>query len=941
MHLSAMARRSPRGLPTPTVADPVLQSWVNQVAERMRQLEADVEAVSPGRAPEPGVALPRDGKALAYLAQRLGAEAPARPAGASWDLRLQRLFGAHPWESTRPTLAVGQELWCSDAPVSGAGRVPVPDAAWSEPVVCGSGPAAEFHEVALRQAAALADPAPAVPARASYDFGTGLLAGLGRWSVERPDYDGATQQVWGTAAVASNEDSPDGVHVFRPGDWSRPQVWEAEGDVRIAYRRFDREATAADMPRPNPGPALPPAGWFLTPGDVPEGPGIIHHVAGHRPAGLIDWTWQGPPVPWGGADGIVPVLLLAPPEFVTDATSFTGLSIASWSPRWARQVAQFRQGDEVLAEVLVDFDMNTNTVTPTVVRGHADEVAQLGAGLSNSAAALAGPAVDAMGVGTSFVGSAWRRGGSGPWTRIDLTGRSAAALDQLLGAAPAPGDRDRRVRWQARTHGLARRDVLATLLGTRAVLYATALAPGLPKELGGMGRVRAWARGVGSVSWRWQPVPNAASYEWQARAPGAAAWGPTTTQGSIIAAIDGLAAGASREIRARAVGGDGTRTGWMEGPAMSPLAAGQTLNPPLALGATAVGPTIVSLSWDPPGANRPDDLPVDSYVVSCDPPAGSLAAAATVRTGRLHEVTGLAASTLYRFSVRALYEKGSLTSAAAAASATTLRVGSGWAPPRSPSASVVRVAGGEDSVQVTWDGPDPASGELGAVRGYTVALGGRRADVAGRANTTHTFEAVADGHHRGWVHANYRAPLRSPDVPFDVVVGGRQPPALVGANGLDADTIEVRWRPAAATAADVTGWRVELGGEVRGRLDAAQRTATFHGLAPATEYTAAVSAWYAGGESPRVEAVASTEAAAVSVRLFAARPVGRTVEVDAVVVGGSEPYSYSWSGGAAGATPYLRSYTFPAAGTYTVSCRVTDSSVPAQTVTGSVEVTVA
>ena len=144
MHLSAMARRSPRGLPTPTVADPVLQSWVNQMSEQMRRLEADVDAVSSGRAPEPGVALPRDGTALAYLALPSGAEAPARPTGASWDLSLQRLFSAHPWDSARPSLAAGQLLWCSDAPVSGAGRVPVPDAAWSAPVVCGGGPGQGF-----------------------------------------------------------------------------------------------------------------------------------------------------------------------------------------------------------------------------------------------------------------------------------------------------------------------------------------------------------------------------------------------------------------------------------------------------------------------------------------------------------------------------------------------------------------------------------------------------------------------------------------------------------------------------------------------------------------------------------------------------------------------------------------------------------------------------
>ena len=342
---------------------------------------------------------------------------------------------------------------------------------------------ATFQELHIFQMVEIGDPVPSVPARATLNLSTQAVAGIGSWLEARPSFDPTatpptsteTHQIYSTIATANHQDAVNNIFSFQESDWATAFVVGSQGALDTIYRGFDRAVTNADTPVS--GPLNPPAGWFDTPEEV-TGAGKIYQLTGGRADQSPTWVWKGPPVPYEGDDGLT---IEATPPVTFYANENPEVS-GNWRPANQRTMARWLRSGEVLCELSVDFDMNypdgeTISVTrpvPNLVRGRTGELPD---GYQNDNPNAA-PVSNETGISETFLGSCYRFGGTGQWTRIDITGTPAAtALVQTLPAgqaAPTGGATDRRLFYDGNTFGTSERCIFGTYLNTRACLAATA-----------------------------------------------------------------------------------------------------------------------------------------------------------------------------------------------------------------------------------------------------------------------------------------------------------------------------------------------------------------------------------------------------------------------------------------------------------------------------------
>ena len=328
-----------------------------------------------------------------------------------------------------------------------------------------------FRELALFQSAAIAASAPTVPASATVNLSTLATTGLGSWSTGRPIFNPTSHQLWQTIAVANAQDAVNDVFSFQASDWSTPVVTDGSGDLEVVYRRYDRTPTNADTPPA--GSAYPPSGWHDTPEQVPADNGLIYQVVGHRVSRQASWTWAGPPLRYEGADSIRI-------ETDNDVALFLNVSddsthLNNWRPRHQRATAKWVENDATVLEFLVDFTMvdtlggtaqfPVGIPVPSLVIGAAAQMERL-SGYQNTNPNLA--PLDDNGVSTTFLGVAYRLGGTGAWTRVTFTGTQRRMA--TIGTAPTGGNRDRQVHVDATTFGDNPRCVFVDYLGARACL---------------------------------------------------------------------------------------------------------------------------------------------------------------------------------------------------------------------------------------------------------------------------------------------------------------------------------------------------------------------------------------------------------------------------------------------------------------------------------------
>ena len=324
---------------------------------------------------------------------------------------------------------------------------------------------------------------PQVPSAATLDLVTFVSGGLGLWSPRLPSFNPRTEQVWGSTAVANSSDTTRNAagnpqFSFDAGDWATPQIVNADGDLDICYRYINKEAvTAADTPADST--TFPPTGWVDDPADLTSGTGFIYQSTGYRRGGQQTWTFTQP-VRYEGADGISFFVRTGTLQFISTETDVS--NVAAWVPAHQRSFVEFRRGDEVLLQFVQDFDMVTpgGTVrqrpTPEVVRGRTDELALLGSQYQNANPNTT--PVDPDGISDNFLGACYRRGNTGAWTKVDISGTPASSvLRQTLGSAPAAGEIDERITYDAFTYGEAERCVFVTFLGNTACMNAIAIAP--------------------------------------------------------------------------------------------------------------------------------------------------------------------------------------------------------------------------------------------------------------------------------------------------------------------------------------------------------------------------------------------------------------------------------------------------------------------------------
>ena len=363
-----------------------------------------------------------------------------------------------------------------------------------------------YREADLFQALPISQAAPAVPARATFNFATFELTGIGTWSATRPVYNPATHQVWGTTAVANTQDALNDVFSFDPSDWATPVLVNSSGDLDLCYKRFDKvDVVASDSPPA--GNLFPPATWHDSPDQVPAGEGKIYQVAGHRNSGQAQWTFSRPPVPYEGDDGIS--MEVSPRAlFISNDRTFT---TESFDPQTLRVHATWRRAGQTLLEVFADFDVidtagGVSNVegkpVPSFVSGDPEEMAAL-FGYQNTNPNKTPK--DTNGVAIDFRGIAYRFGSTGNWTRSPLgtSGGSAYA-----GTAPAPGMVDRRVHFDTLTFGASPRCIFVTFLSNRACLSAETIVPNftppppLAISFADASSALTWQAGSGSVSIR-------------------------------------------------------------------------------------------------------------------------------------------------------------------------------------------------------------------------------------------------------------------------------------------------------------------------------------------------------------------------------------------------------------------------------------------------------
>ena len=135
-----------------------------------------------------------------------------------------------------------------------------------------------YAERAIYQKVGINDDLPAAPAGATVaDF---VLANLGAWSIDFPDYNAQTEKVACTSATLGSDNSL--------SDWSTVFVCESPADINTVYRISVEKPDALS----NTGTARVPADTL---DDAPDSStaGAIWANTGHRNALTQVWTWDG------------------------------------------------------------------------------------------------------------------------------------------------------------------------------------------------------------------------------------------------------------------------------------------------------------------------------------------------------------------------------------------------------------------------------------------------------------------------------------------------------------------------------------------------------------------------------------------------------------------------------------------------------------------------
>ncbi|MDH5245063.1 MAG: fibronectin type III domain-containing protein [Betaproteobacteria bacterium] len=357
---------------------------------------------------------------------------------------------------------------------------------------------------------------------------------------------------------------------------------------------------------------------------------------------------------------------------------------------------------------------------------------------------------------------------------------------------------------------------------------------------------------------------------------------------------------------------------------------------PASLAATANGSSSINLTW----AAATDNVGVTGYRVErCQGATCTNFAQVATPAGTTHTDSGLAASTAYRYRVRATDAVGNLGPYSAIASATTATSSDTTAP--SATANLVATVSGRSAVNLTWSA---ATDNVGVVQ-YRVercqgstsctsfaqigtAPSTSYADTGLTASTIYRYRVrAADAAGNLGAYSNRVAVTTdsaSDTTPPSTTAG------LVATVG-GSTAINLAWT-AATDNVGVTGYRVERcqGASCTSFTQIAATAATSYsstGLTPATTYRYRVRAADAAGNLGAYSAIASATTTVVApTAAFTATPVSGSAPLTVAFTSSSSGSitSYAWTFGD-GTTSTLQnpSKTYTAAGSFTVGLTVT------------------